>query len=80
MTKGPICPEHNCHPSDCFEIHYPESARETPVDYDQIREAIIRENIERQNDRIRAAQEKMSLSDAEIVDARERFERSRKGA
>lgn len=21
----PHCSEHNCHPTDCFEIHYPES-------------------------------------------------------
>lgn len=67
MPRGPWCPEHRCHPNDCFEIHYPESTRGEPVDY----KAIIRRHAERQNELIREQQAK------KIVDAREKFRRRR---
>lgn len=71
MPRGPWCPKHKCHPNECFEIHYPESTRGTPVDYD----AIVRDQVERQNEAIRREKEKMNRN---IVDARKRFDESRK--
>ena len=71
MRKGPWCPQHQCHPDECFEIHYPESTRGTPVDYD----ALVRDQVERQNESIRREKEKMNRN---IVDARRRFEESQK--
>jgi hypothetical protein len=82
MTRGPVCPQHKCHPNDCFEIHYPESARGRAPTEEEIRLAIIREHTQRQHENIRRKQEEMSRS---VVDARKRFEEGkdrnrRKGA
>lgn len=72
----PWCNEHKMHPSDCFELHYPGavSGRKAPTEA-EIREAIIREHVERQNANIRREAERMSRS---IVDARKKFEDNRK--
>lgn len=74
MPRGPICPQHNCHPDKCFEIHYPESTRGVPVDYEAIHDAMLRERLEEQNERIRREREKM---DEGVVDARRHFQEAR---
>lgn len=65
--RGPWCPQHKCHPDECFEIHYPESTRGTPVDY----QAILHEKLREQNESILAEQRRMSRSAEE---ARKAFE------
>lgn len=71
----PICPQHNCHPDECFEIHNPGSKRGTPVDYEKIQREIIQDRIRRQNENIRREREKMERN---VVDARRRFEESKR--
>lgn len=79
---GPICPQHNVHPDKCFDLHYPEATRGNAPSEEEIRLAIVREHVQRQNANIRREQEKMNRS---VVDARRRFDESknrnrRKGA
>ena len=79
MPKGPWCRQHQMHPNECFELHYPEAFREhrQPSEAEMRHDAIQR-HIQRQNENIRAANERMSR---DVVDARKRFEeRKRKGA
>ncbi len=74
---APWCPQHNCHPDRCFEIHYPDSSRPRKDPKEQEKnhtEAIIREHIRLQNESIRREQAKMSRS---IIDARKQFEASK---
>lgn len=81
MTRGPICPQHKCHPNECFELHYPESTRGRAPTEEETRLAVVREHNRLQNENIRRQQAKMDRS---VVDARRRFEeskeRNRRGA
>lgn len=78
MGRIPVCPQHKCHPSDCFDIHYPESTRSggAPSE-EEIRLEILNRHITRQNENIRLEQEKMSRN---IEDLDEYRARRREGA
>lgn len=71
----PKCPEHRCHPDECFYIHYPEarSGRRAPTE-SELRNEIIRTHVEKQKKLIREQRSKR------IVDAVDKFEERRKGA
>jgi hypothetical protein len=71
--RGPWCPQHKCHPDECFEIHYPDSTRGTPVDY----QALLHDKLRKQNESILAEQRKMSRSAEEAKKAFEAGRRAR---
>lgn len=70
--RGPWCPIHKCHPNKCFEIHYPDSTRGNPVDYEAYADSLVQEKVQRQNENIRRRQQEMSK---DVIDARKRFKR-----
>jgi hypothetical protein len=80
MPRGPWCPEHKCHPDECFYIHYPEAEKggRAPTEA-ELRNAIIREHVRRQNELIREQQAKPN---PDVISMREKYEerRRRRGA
>lgn len=71
--RKPWCSQHGCHPSDCFDIHYP-TASSKLVRTEDTAEAALLIHIERQNQRI---QEESSRINENIVDARRKFEENK---
>lgn len=76
-SNRPWCSQHNMHPNDCFEDHYP-NGNKGSMSEAETRNAIIKEHLRRQNESILEESEKPNES---VIDARKRFEENhRKGA